>query len=235
MIRALTFDIGGTLADGGLDKKAFAKKAIGYLCELGYDVGTRAYRRALDEAMRVLRHVRASGREMDFYAFYSRVLEGLSIEPSREILDGLLNLYFDCFAYAVKPGVRKVLRALSGRFELGVISNAISPWPRRFLELEGLDRYFSTVVISGEVGWRKPHKRIFEIALSKLGVRPEEAVHIGNSPEEDVLGARSAGMRAVLLAWEGMPDSLEVEPDLILSSISELPEALEELAEGQLP
>ena len=235
MIRALTFDIGGTLADGGLDKKAFAKKAIGYLCELGYDVGTRAYRRALDEAMRVLRHVRASGREMDFYAFYSRVLEGLSIEPSREILDGLLNLYFDCFAYAVKPGVRKVLRALSGRFELGVISNAISPWPRRFLELEGLDRYFSTIVISGEVGWRKPHKRIFEIALFKLGVRPEEAVHIGNSPEEDVLGARSAGMRAILVAWEGMPDSLEVEPDLILSSISELPEALDELAEGQPP
>ena len=235
MIRALTFDIGGTLADGGLDKRAFARKAIGYLCELGYDVSVRAYKRALDGAMKALMHARASGREMDFYAFYSRVLEGLGIEPSRPILDGLLDLYFNCFAYTVKPGVRAVLEALSGQFKLGVISNAISPWPRRFLELEGLDKYFSTVVISGEVGWRKPHKRIFELALSELGVRPEEAVHIGNSPEEDVFGAKSAGMWAILLAWEEVPEELEVQPDVIVSSISELPGALEELAEGLTP
>ncbi len=235
MIKAITFDVGGTLADGGLDKRAFLSGVLDYLDSLGFRVSPEAYRRSLDDAMRVLRKARESGRELDFFSFYSRVLRGLGIEPSGWVLQGLLELYFRCFAYEIKPGVREVLEELSSEFELGVISNALSSWPRRFLELEGLDRYFKVVVISGEVGWRKPHERIFRTALEQLGVRAGEAVHVGNSPEEDIRGAKRVGMRAVLVLWGRPPEDLDVAPDAIINTISELPGAISRLSEVDCP
>jgi putative hydrolase of the HAD superfamily len=54
-------------------------------------------------------------------------------------------------------------------------------------------------VISAEAGVRKPSEGIFRLALEKAGVRPEEAVHVGDLPEEDGEGARRAGLRPVLI------------------------------------
>jgi len=229
MIRAITFDVGGTLADGGLDKKAFMRKVVDYLSGLGYGVSPRSYRKSLDKAMGELQRLRSLGREMSFRDFYSLVLSGLGISPTEELLSALLGLYFECFISSPIPGSYEVIRALSGRYELAVISNAISPWPRRFLEAQGLKPYFRTIIISGEVGWRKPHGKVFRIALSRLGVRPHEAIHVGDSPVEDVAGAKAVGMKAVLVARGRSFLDLEVEPDAIVEDIRELPEALKAL------
>ena len=227
MIRAITLDVGGTLADGDLDKKAFMRKVVDYLSGLGYNVSPRSYKRALDKAMRELQRLRSSGREMSFWDFYSLVLSGLGISPTEELLSALLDLYFDCFISSPLPGSSEVVKALSGRYELAVISNAISPWPRRFLELQGLKPYFKAIVISGEVGWRKPHRRIFEIALSRLRAQPHEVIHVGDSPLEDISGAKAVGMRAILVARGRSFLDLEVEPDAVIEDIRELPEVLE--------
>ena len=222
--------MGGTLADGGLDKKAFMARVVDYLSGLGFSVDRRAYRRALDSAMRELHKLRASGREPSFERFYSLVLSGLGIEPTGELLAQLKRLYFECFSSEPLPGIRRVLKELSGRYVLAVISNAISPWPRLFLEREGLLRYFRAVVISGEVGWRKPHKRIFEIALGRLGLEAGQVAHVGDSPVDDVAGAKGAGMRAILLLRPGYEAGpWDVEPDAVIHSLSELSAVLEEL------
>ncbi|RLI12358.1 hypothetical protein DRO33_02790 [Candidatus Bathyarchaeota archaeon] len=226
MIKAVTFDVGGTLADGGLDKKLFVSKVIEYLSGLGFKVNKKAYKKALDAAMKRLQASWASGREMSFDQFYSLVLSGLGITPDDSLLEDLRSLYFSCFKSEVLPGARGVLEALSGRYKLGVISNSISCWPRKFLEREGLDAYFQVIIISGEVGWRKPHRKIFEAALTGLGLEPEEVVHVGNSPSDDVAGAKAVGMKAVLVLGQDSNEAWEVEPDAVIRSLSELPRVL---------
>ncbi len=97
------------------------------------------------------------------------------------------------------PDVQPYLRNLRSRgFTLGLISNA-SPKTREAVSAVGLDHYIDHVVISGIVGFAKPDPAIFRYALNLASVSPDESLHVGNSYKADVLGARSAGMKAVLI------------------------------------
>jgi putative hydrolase of the HAD superfamily len=82
------------------------------------------------------------------------------------------------------------------------------------LRATGLQAMLDAVVTSAEVGHSKPDPAIFAAALERARVRPEEAVHIGDSLEEDVLGARAAGIEGVLLDRGGAgsepPEGLRV-------------------------
>jgi putative hydrolase of the HAD superfamily len=95
--------------------------------------------------------------------------------------------------------VEPVLLQLRQRgIKIGVISN----WDTRLRRISdglGLSRLVDFLVISAEAGVRKPSPGIFQLALEKAGVRPEEAVHVGDLPEEDGEGARRAGLRPVLI------------------------------------
>jgi putative hydrolase of the HAD superfamily len=61
------------------------------------------------------------------------------------------------------------------------------------------------VVSSAEAGARKPSPEIFERALALVGVSAEQAIHVGDSPDEDLAGARAAGIEPVLIARDGGP------------------------------
>jgi len=95
--------------------------------------------------------------------------------------------------------VETVLRDLRARgLKIGVVSN----WDTRLKSIcdgLGLARLVDFIVISAEVGVRKPDPGIFRMALDRAGVRPEEAIHVGDLLEEDVEGARRAGVRPVLI------------------------------------
>ena len=89
------------------------------------------------------------------------------------------------------------MRSLRGQFKVGLISNAFSglrPWivSRKFEDA------FDAMIVSAEIGVIKPDPRIFQIALEKLGVRPEEAVFLDDF-FENVKGARAFGMQAIHL------------------------------------
>ena len=70
------------------------------------------------------------------------------------------------------------------------------------MKKEKLDEYFQVLVFSDEVAWAKPNIRIFRHTLGQLGLEPQEAVHVGDDPITDVIGARKTGMKAVWLAPE---------------------------------
>jgi len=93
-------------------------------------------------------------------------------------------------------------------FSLGLISNAPAD-TRRAVEALGLTRYLSTVVISGLVGYSKPHPEIFRIALREAGVEAGEALHVGDLYEADVVGARGAGMEGVLIDRDGSHSDMD--------------------------
>jgi putative hydrolase of the HAD superfamily len=105
------------------------------------------------------------------------------------------------------------------RLRIGLVSNTGRDL-QAFVRHHGLD--VDTAVGSGSYGKTKPHPTIFRFALEQLDVRPEHAVMIGDSIEDDVDGARAVGMRAILLDREGrFPDV-----DDSLDDLRELPAAL---------
>lgn len=123
------------------------------------------------------------------------------------------------------------LRQLSGRYALAIVTNGSSAVQRSKIAVAGMESYFKSVVVSGEVGAGKPDARPFLAALKALGARPDEAVMVGDSPERDIAGAQAAGIRAVWVNREGaVPKG--VQPDATITSLSPLPEVIERLARG---
>ena len=120
------------------------------------------------------------------------------------------------------PEVAGVLRELRVRgHALVVVSNWDCSLPG-WLEGAGLRDLLDDVVSSAAVGAAKPDPAIFAAALERADARPEDAVHVGDSLEKDVAGARAAGIRPVLVYRDGGPPG-GVEA---IGTLSELPSLL---------
>jgi len=131
----------------------------------------------------------------------------------------------------VIDGAFKVLEAIRKEgYRIGMIANGDSDNIRRIIGATGLQDYFNSIVISEEVGIEKPYQRIFEVALARLGVKPENAVMVGNKIDADILGANRAGMTSVWFKWNnrysGTIDSSQEKPDFTINSLLELPRLL---------
>jgi len=144
------------------------------------------------------------------------------IEVAREIYDQWsVNHHFELY-----DDVAPVLTHLS---KSGLIVGAISNSHRSldaFCDHFSLRELITVSVSSAEHGYMKPHRSIFDAALTKAGVRPEEAVMVGDSIKHDIDGALAIGMRAVLLRRSG-----EVPADLpaglpVVTTLTDLPALL---------
>ena len=123
-------------------------------------------------------------------------------------------------------GVRELLRDLGRIYRLGLLTNGPSDmqWPK--IEQLGLRSLFETILVSGDVGFHKPDKAIFDALLNKLGVTAKEALYVGNSHEIDVVGAKSAGMLSAWIRDGNDEDTGNVTPDIVLSNLCALREVL---------
>ncbi|MBI4258095.1 MAG: HAD family hydrolase, partial [Thaumarchaeota archaeon] len=114
------------------------------------------------------------------------------------------------------------------RFRLGVVTNfTYAPVVHKVMQRLGIDGYFQTIVISDEVGYRKPHPKMFEAALQALAAEPAEAVMVGNDPLEDIGGAKSLGLGAVLVKTSqyfevrDKPLSTNIQADATIQSMTD--------------
>jgi putative hydrolase of the HAD superfamily len=121
------------------------------------------------------------------------------------------------------PDAAPVLASLRGRRPLALITNGLADLQREKLAACGLDGAFDVVVVSADVGAGKPDGAVFRRALERLRVRPADALMVGDSWERDIVGARAAGMRAILLDRSG--DDPNAPAGERISSLSELVEA----------
>ncbi len=116
-----------------------------------------------------------------------------------EYFSELFGYFTVAHAWSLYPDTVSTLLALKDAgFILGVISNFDS---RLFGILDGLGvaHHFDSVVISSRAGYAKPAPEIFHAALTRHGLKAEEALHIGDSPDNDAAGAEAAGISALLL------------------------------------
>ena len=147
-------------------------------------------------------------------ALVRQVLAACGQEPADSVYDGMFEELYAHFAepgvWALYPEALGVIEALHPRYKLGVVSN----FDRRLypvLEDLGVRGYFEAIVLSSEMGVDKPDRRIFDAALSALGVAPAETVHAGDEPVQDWHAAEAAGLHAYRVerparGLEGLPE-----------------------------
>jgi HAD superfamily hydrolase (TIGR01549 family) len=119
---------------------------------------------------------------------------------------------------------RALLRALKERHRLAVVSNFdYTPTARHVLEREGVANLFETIVVSDEVGWRKPKPVIFERALEHLAIRPGQALFVGDRADIDVAGAQAVGMASAWINREAsaLPEGMK-PPEYEIRDLGEL-------------
>jgi putative hydrolase of the HAD superfamily len=110
-------------------------------------------------------------------------------------------------ALGVYPETLEVLERWSAaRVPLALVTNGASALQRRKVGATGLERFFSAIVVSEEVGVGKPDPTMFATALDELGIDPGGAVMVGNDLDRDVAGSIAAGVRPVWIRRPGADD-----------------------------
>jgi putative hydrolase of the HAD superfamily len=142
-----------------------------------------------------------AGLERDWWKqLVARVFEPWSpFERFEEYFAELFAYFAEPGAWALYPEVLETLSALQQRgLILGVISNFDSRLVR-ILDGLGAGSSFEQIFVSSRVGYAKPDPRIFHAALNRHGLRPRDAIHVGDSETNDLHGASNAGLRGVLV------------------------------------
>jgi putative hydrolase of the HAD superfamily len=219
-VGAVTFDFGGTLVLGDLDTEGYKRILLKYLHSIGFSGRKNRLNKAMNGMLEGLTKARNQNREIRFEHLYQGLLFKLGIHPEIEIIEYIYQLYVRSFKVDFVSGARKVLKTLHDKYKLAVISNATSNIPRIALEKYDFTGYFDTIVVSRDIGIRKPDPEIFRFTLNNLSLKSNEAVHVGDSFEDDVQGARNVGMKTIWIRNE--TEAINTEPDYTIRSLEEL-------------
>ena len=172
-----------------------------------------------------------TGREFSMLDLSAEFLrQATAREPTGDEAVAMARAYIADWDTCVRylPGLKEMLTGLSPRYKLAVVSNTADTTlvPAHLNAMKVRD-YFDAVILSVEVGWRKPHPAIFAAALDALGIGAGDAVFVGDSYLPDYQGPVQAGISAFLID----PGRVTKVPDHArLTSIFELPAALAQLA-----
>lgn len=211
------FDLYGTLVDIRTDEEsasfweAFAQYLAPHLG--GYDVRA-SYLALCKEAESRL----PEGGEIDLLPVFGQLAKTYSFFGSAESL----ARYFRARStqkLALFPWTRSLLRGLARRgARRYLLSNAQACFTRDELDALRLSDCFDGIVLSSEIGWKKPSPQFFGRALARFSLRPEECLYVGNDLWDDVAGARNFGVRSVYLQTEQSRPFPAIEPDLETSA-----------------
>src|SRR6266567_181968 len=211
-VQAVSFDFDDTLLDGS---KSSIQETILHTCaELATVTGLDANRilEANDKAWQSYWPEveekwtlgRVSGAEVSLEAWRRTLVSCGRDDESLARLARDFHSQYQNKTLRLFDDVHELLNVLKPRFRLAVITNGASDTQRGRLRLLGIEQVFDAIVISGEVGAAKPDQYVFTLALQKLGVKKENAWHVGDSLKTDVAGALGAGLSAVWLNRAGV-------------------------------
>ena len=111
-----------------------------------------------------------------------------------------VEAYFSAFVDNARPlpGTADMLAALKPRYRLGLLSNLThGPAARQILDHLNLSAYFDVLLVSGDLGYRKPHPQVFQTLIEALAVPAAAIAFVGDDPRTDVEGSVLAGMQPV--------------------------------------
>jgi HAD superfamily hydrolase (TIGR01549 family) len=176
------------------------------LCEAGLTTNTETFMRAYAEAHEKYRIVRYEKlREITNAIWVSEALHnaGCKVTSEDSRLKAALNVFFQDFidSLELRPHAKKLMKTAASNCKVGLVSNfTYAPAIYASLRKFRINQFFHAVLISETVGWRKPHRTIFDEALKKLQAKAEDTVFVGDSLTEDICGAKAVGMRTIFVA-----------------------------------
>lgn len=203
-IKAIAFDLFNTLITveshglgEALTRLVRSLKKSGL--ELEYEPFKQAHREA---AIRFLEQTRKDGTETHNRFWISDALKtlGYDVPPYDPRIATAVDSYFSAFLDLCHliPGTGEMLQSLKDRYRLGLLSNFThAPAAKNILEHVELNHSFHVVLISGELGFRKPHPSVFRQLIDGLGVEKNQILYVGDDPESDITGASQAGIQPV--------------------------------------
>ena len=229
-IKAVGFDLFNTLitAEPGAFNDALTR-LTGCLAETGicpdYGQFKNAYREA---ALRFMKQANEEGRETHNRFWISAALKtlGYDIGPDDPRISPAIDAYFSAFLdfCHLVPDTMETLETLKGEYRLGLLSNFThAPAALKIIDHMGLSSFFNVVLISGQIGYRKPHPIVFSRLIESLSVDADEVLYVGDDAEADINGALRAGVQPIwftyardkknLLPPGAISDKVEIEDD----------------------
>ncbi len=191
-----------------------------------------SYRSALDNQREILL---PQGREISNETCLVEALKrlGYDLQPTDPAITSAMEACFRPYVQStvIPAETINVIKRLKTEAKVGLVSNfSYSKVIRRILDKYQLTPLLDAVIISGDVGWRKPNSRIFDLLLNEFSIKARDVVFVGDKIEFDVVGAKRVGMRTVLLTEgedrfsDASNPTENAAPDFVIDSFSKLPE-----------
>ena len=235
-IRAVAFDVNGTLVriltDDGMEQ--IFRSIAHFLTYQGIDLHRHQVRDLYFEHMKEQQQASPEEHpEFDAVGIWRSILQAhlteftraLPAEKLEQMPMFLAEMYRGISRCRLRlyPHVLEVLDVLRERYPLAVVTDAQSTYARAELHKVGLLDYFDPIVVSGDHGYRKPDRRLFQLALDGMGVAAEHALYVGNDMHRDIFGAQEAGMTTVMVeSDQGADVHLDCVPDYTITDLRDL-------------
>lgn len=214
MLKAVVFDLDGTLLDRDKSVESFVAHQYDRLKDFLGHIDQRDY---------IARFI-----DLDEHGYvwkdrvYLQLIEEFAITGiiwEQLLADYLTHFPAHCVPFANL--IPMLERLKSEGLQIGMITNGYTEFQLSNIRALGIEHLFDAVLISEKEGLRKPDKRIFELALKRLGVAAEEALFVGDHPVNDVEAAKQAGMTGV---WKRNSQWSGAAADFFIDDLSELPD-----------
>jgi len=237
-IQAVLFDMFDTLMI--IEKNhAFYSPAVRrmhtYLVRNNVPVSFAAFRDAYIKARDTLYEVAdETMEEPHFNVRVANALQNLGYSYSIEsdVVAGATNAFCQEFMNYIRidDNAAETLKQLHAKYKLGIVSNfAIPECVMKLLAAHQLTELLDVVIVSAAVNKRKPSPEIFQAALQKLQIAPENAVFVGDTVDADIKGANEVGMHTVYIERRIQKDLEQNCPDVTVKNLNELPSAIEKI------
>lgn len=204
------FDLGSTLLDEEVAYRYYIKRCVKKLLLLGIEVSEQSYREKIEDYAD--QNLDPIGSTWHYFT---------PTEPRPLWTNEGVRLY---------PETIGVLEKLSQNYRLGIVANQSST-AREILREWGLDSYFQVIILSEEVGIRKPDTRIFKLALEEAGISVDKAVYVGDRYDNDILPAKSLGMYTIRILTsfgKHASENENLKSDWVIPSLQEITNIFEQ-------
>ena len=236
----MVFDLGHTLIDYYSNWENPERRAVERAYNLATENGCEA---GPDKFQSDLKKMLLEGRarkekelvEIPLYLVLDTIFQRYGCEVTDEMLIEGMDIFYGVLVEERRlvPGTIGMLEMVRAKgYAIGLVSDVAwglpSEYPQRDMEYFHLTDYFDDMVFSTDIGLRKPHPKMFKVALSNLGADASRSVFVGNSLQCDVKGALGVGMTAVLKSSDYYQPDASIVPDANVDQWSDLVEILDE-------
>lgn len=233
-IKAVLFDYGNTLVPFGPDQLAFLYDCLAQTLTEMFGHCDREKLMAV-RRNQIVKPDENGFKENDMREVSEAFIRGVyNLSPTEEQLDTVAEARYESFINATEPpdDLLPILANLGGRYRLGLLSNyPCGRTIRGSLDRSGITHIFEQIVVSGEVGWVKPHPKPFQVLLKAMELDPGECVYVGDNWLADVQGAGGVGMKSIytkqfepFMVFDQADD--DYQPNYTINALQELADIL---------